>query len=166
MALTTAQKQTLAAHIRANLDPIVVAALAARNDVAITAYYNAPGATLAWRVAAPRELLFEETPIAQFDTLSAGKRDAWSLVLGMANVNATRNKVRKGIVDIWGNTATTTAILTDACTEFARLIETVLGGATVTEVVLSPGTDVTALRRNFVGQALLADVSDALNENP
>lgn len=120
---------TLAAHIRANTDPIVVAALAIRDDDAIRDWYNAATSTDAWVNAVDRQSLFEMTPITNFDGLSAGKRDAWRLMLEQASVTPLdfgRAKLRFAVRDIWA-TAQADAILT-ACTRKATRCEMVFGG--------------------------------------
>ena len=48
-ALTDAQQQTLAAAIRASSNVTVVAALAQRNDTALTEYYNAASSAIVWK---------------------------------------------------------------------------------------------------------------------
>lgn len=154
--ITGSQKQTLAAALRAETDPGVVEAVAIRNDVALHQWCNSLGTTDAWREHIPPTDLFNETPIASFDGLSAGKRDAWSLVLCMESLNATVAKFRNGIVDIWG-ASTANNIMAAACVEKATRGQVYLGGN-------SPTTGaVTALRRNYSGQLQIEDISDALN---
>jgi hypothetical protein len=154
--LTNVQLQTLAAHIRANTDPAVVSALAVRNDVAIAAWYNQKSTTDAWRIAVSRNDLFEQMPIATYDGLSAGKRQAWQVMLDCAPVDFSLANMRKGVLDMWAATDAN-AILATACVEKTLNGEVVFGGESKTS-----GT-VTAIKRNYIGIISLNDVSNALN---
>jgi hypothetical protein len=120
---------TLAAHIRANTDPEVVAALAIRDDDTIRDWYNTATVTDAWRNDVDRLALFEMTPITAFDGLSAGKRDAWRLMLeqaAMVPFDFGRSKPRSVVRDIW-SVAQADTILT-ACIRKATRCEMVFGG--------------------------------------
>jgi hypothetical protein len=134
----------------------VIDALAVRNDVAITNWYNQASTTDAWRVAVPKEDLFEQMPIATFDGLTAGKRQAWQIMLDCSPVNFGLANMRKGVLDIWA-ASDANAILSSACVEKALRGEIVFGGESKTS-----GT-VTAIKRNFIGTISLNDVSNALN---
>lgn len=158
MALTTAQETTLAAHIRASQDAAVIAALAIRNDVELARLYNLASATDAWRVSMSGRDLFEATDVTKFDGLTAGKRDAWRLLLTFAPVDMTRQKNRKAAQDVWGN-ADSVAVL-QACTRKATVAESALGGNTATTNTVS------ALKLNWEGVLSTDDVSYALNHNP
>lgn len=129
---------TLAAHIRANTDPIVVAALAIRDDDAIRDWYNTATTTDAWMNAVDRLALFEMTPITNFDGLTAGKRDAWRLMLEQAAVvpiDFGRAKPRAVVRDIW-SVAQADAILT-SCIRKATRCEMVFGGTVETSGTIS-----------------------------
>lgn len=120
---------TLAAHIRANTAPVVVTALAIRNDDAIRDWYNTATTTDAWMNAVDRLALFEMTPITNFDGLTAGKRDAWRLMLEQAAtvpIDFGRAKPRAVVRDIW-SVAQADAILT-SCIRKATRCEMVFGG--------------------------------------
>lgn len=158
MALTTAQETTLAAHIRASQDAAVIAALAIRNDVELARLYNLASATDAWRVSMSGRDLFEATDVTKFDGLTAGKRDAWRLLLTFAPVDMMRQKNRKAAQDVWGN-ADSVAVL-QACTRKATVAENALGGASATTNTVS------ALKLNWEGALSTDDVSYALNRNP
>lgn len=157
--MTNAQKTTFAAHIRANTDPVVVAARAIRDDGTIAAWYNTAGNTDAWRVVVSGADTFEATPITQFDGLTAGKRDAWRLMVDQSQVmplDFSKVKVRNAVVDIWAAPQATT-ILTGA-TEKALRVEEIFGGP-------SQATGgVTAIRRNYVGAVTVTEVSIVLNQ--
>ena len=158
MALTAAQETTLAAHIRASQDAAVIAALAIRNDVELARLYNLASNTDAWRVAMSGRDLFEATDVTKFDGLTAGKRDAWRLLLNFAPVDMTRQKNRKAAQDAWGNTDSVTVL--QACTRKATVGEAALGGNSATT------NTVAALKLNWEGTLSTDDVSYALNRNP
>lgn len=154
--MTNDQMVTFAAHIRSNTDAAVVAALSERRDDVVAAWYNDYSITLAWRTDVPKQDLFEAMNLATFDTVSAGKRDAWGIVLDAAPIDATRNKLRKGILDIFSSKDATTMLT--ACTEYVRQFELVFGGAERTT------GEVTAVVRNLIGSVSVNEVSKVLNE--
>lgn len=155
MNLTTTQQQTLAAALRAETDPTAAAALAIRNDVALTEWCNAASAQDAWNPALTSRLLFEATDVAKFDNLTAGKRDAWRMMLDFAPIDFARNKMRKAVVDVWG--AADSVSVLQACVRKATNGEKYLGGASATE------NTVTAWKLNVSGTFAINDISDALN---
>lgn len=153
--LTDAQLQTLAAALRAETDQTVVAAMAIRNDVALTAWCNGASTVDAWNGAMGARELFEATDVTKFDGLTAGKRDAWRLLLEFAPIDFTRQKLRKAVQDAWGNTDSV-AVLQD-CRRKATRGEAYLGGNDATT------NTVTAKKLNYSGSISLDDVSNALN---
>jgi hypothetical protein len=154
--LTNAQLQTLKAAILAETDPALVALRSAGASGAMAEWYNLDAAPVvkAWRVAVESQDLFEATPITQFDGLTAGKRDAWNLMLANAPVDASRNKIRAAVTDIW-QAAQATTILT-AMTENASRAEVLFGGSNATD------GGVTALRRDWTGELRNEDIILAL----
>ena len=153
--LTDGQMQTLAAALRAETDQTVVAALAVRNDVALTAWCNSASTVDAWNEAMGARELFEATDVTKFDGLTAGKRDAWRLLLEFAPIDFTRQKMRKAVQDAWGNTDSVAVL--QACTRKATQGEVYLGGSDATT------NTVTAKKLNYSGSISLDDVSNALN---
>ena len=153
--LTDAQQQTLPAALRAEQATAVVAALAIRNDVALTEWCNAASTVDAWNEAMSGKDLFEATNVTLFDNLTAGKRDAWRLLLSFAPIDMGRNKNRKAVLDIWGATNATTVL--QSCTRKATHAESYLGG---TDAITN---GVTAKKLNFTGQLSINEVSIALN---
>lgn len=162
MQLTKEQNTILANHIKTNPDPTVQAALEdPRNDDAICQWYNTLTATDAWNSAMTRQLLFEAMNIAQFDTLSAGKRDAWILFLDQASLQPHdfgRNQSRKAVVDVW-SAAQATSIL-GACTRKATRCELIYGGSVEADASVSATDLVVEITLSPI------DVSTALNANP
>ena len=153
--MTETQYQTLAAALRAETDAGVVAAMAIRNDVYLAEWCNADSAVAAWQSSMTNRLLFEAGDVTKFDGLSAGKRDSWKLLLEFAPIDFARNKMRKAVTDIWGNTDSV-AVLKD-CTRKATNAEKYLGGNSATE------NTVTALKLTAPGNISISDVSSALN---
>ena len=141
--LTGPQLATLKAAALA--DPTAAAYIASGDDQSLADWFNAdaPGPVAAWVVVASRAALFEATPITQFDALTAGKRDAWRLLLDNSPADFSRQKMRAAVLDIWA-AAQANSILS-AMTENASRAENALGGTSTTS-----GT-VTALRRSWVG---------------
>jgi len=157
MALTSAQETTLAAHIRANTATAIVNALPTRVDSVIADYYNTKGANSAWVLSMSGTDLFEAMDITKFDSLTAGKRDAWRLMLDFAPIDCTRAANRKAVVDVWGTTDSVAVL--NACTRKASRAEDALGGTTATT------NTVAALKLNWEGLLSVDDVSRALNNN-
>lgn len=165
MALTRAQLATLAAHIRANQDAAVVAALTIRNDSELARLYNLPAspATSAWMKAASAVAIFEATDLARFDNVSAGRRESWRMLQDFAPHDFGNNKRRNAVVEIWSaQTLGQRNAVLSALTENATLAEVALGGQTKT----SETGGVTALDRNWAGVISIEDVGVALNDNP
>ena len=153
--MTEEQLVLLAAGIRAETNQTCVDALAIRNDVAMTEWINGNSAQDAWNPSMSSGLLFEATNVAKFDGLTAGKRDAWRLMLDFAPVDMSRNKVRKAVVDAWGN-ADSVAVLA-SCTRKATNGEKYLGGNSATE------NTVTAWKLAVPGNIGMNEISTALN---
>ena len=153
--MTEEQLVLLAAGIRAETNQTCVDALAIRNDVAMTEWINGNSAQDAWNPSMSSGLLFEATNVAKFDGLPAGKRDAWRLMLDFAPVDMSRNKVRKAVVDAWGN-ADSVAVLA-SCVRKATNGEKYLGGNSATE------NTVTAWKLAVPGNIGMNEISTALN---
>jgi hypothetical protein len=156
-ALTPAQYTALAAAINAETDPNIVnwRNPLVGDDGSIAAWYNeAHASVLAWRKSMPGADLFDAMNLTQFDGLTAGKRDAWRLLMDMAPIDMTRNKMRACVTDVW-NAGTATAILTD-CTRAATKAEALFGGADATDGSVTAKKLVTegALTGNEVAKAL------------
>lgn len=153
--LTNTQMQTLATALRTETDPAVVAAMAIRNDVYLAEWCNATSAVDAWQSAMTNRLLFEAGDVTKFDGLSAGKRDSWKLMLDFAPIDFSRNKMRKAVTDIWGNTDSVAVL--QACTRKATNAENYLGGNSATE------NTVAALKLKWSGMLSYNEISDVLN---
>lgn len=155
MALTNAQLATLKVALLAETDAGVVAARAIRNDVALTAWCNAPSATDAWNPSVSDRGIFEACDVTKFDGLAAGKRESQTRLERYAPVDFTKQKMRKAIQDIWGNTDSIPIL--EAFRRKATNGEMYFGGNVVTTNTVS------ATKLDVPGQISMNDVSNALN---
>lgn len=149
MSLNSTQIATLKAFVAASSAPAIVTARTAGATVDLMALLNADDGsnTSAWRDAVPAKDMDGQADYAAFDSLVAGKRDAWSLFLQYAPRDMSLGKLRKVVTDVWGP-ATAGSIaesILSACVEPASVAELALGGATGTTGSTS------ALKRNWVG---------------
>lgn len=154
--LTSQQYLDLAAAIIA--DPNLVVFRTEGNDGGIVDYYNALTTTNAWSTNVSSRTLDEGADYATFDSVVAGKRDAWALFLQYAPRDLSKNKNRKTVTDVWGNATAGSAAeaILNACTRKATRAEVLFGGATA-----STGT-VSALKLNWEGRITNDDVVRAL----
>jgi hypothetical protein len=154
--LTSAQMTTIRAAIFASTDQAVIDARAGatRHDAFIETWLNGDSAQDAWMTSVDKKALFEAMDVSKFDTVAAGKRDAWRLLLDFAPIDFTRNKSRKAVEDVWG--ADATAILT-AVVRKATRAEQALGGTDATS------STVTAWKLNWFGMVSRSEVGTILN---
>lgn len=156
--LTNTQKTTLAAALRAETNQGVIDAVAISNITFLVEWCNGESATDAWNTAVSGSQLFEDADVTKFDGLTAGKRDAWRLMLDFSPIDMSRAKNRRAVQDVWGNTDSV-PILQDMRRKATRG-EAYLGGSSATT------NTVTALKLNYVGSLSIDDIATALNENP
>lgn len=156
--LTSAQQTALANGLKAETNAQVVAALAIRNDVFLAQWCNTAGTSDAWNPEMGESDLFQAMDITKFDNLTAGKRDAWRLMLDFTPLDCARNANRKAILDIWGSTDSVTVL--NACVRKATNAEKYIGGTSATT------NTVTALKLNWYGEMDFMTVAQALNANP
>lgn len=161
MGLTSQQITALRTAIHAETDPSVVQWRnpATRDDGSLRTWLNQPSATLAWGENVASKALDEGADYSTFDSIAAGKRDAWAIFLQYGPRDMSKNKNRKVVTDVWGNAtggSTAEAIL-QAATLLATHAEAYLGGNSG-----STGT-VTAIKRNWVGVVTLDEVAAILN---
>lgn len=154
--MTDAQLQTLAQSLRAETDPGVVAALSIRDDYTLMLWCNGASTQDAWAEVDGRTL-FELMTITSFDSLTAGKRAAWELMLSYAPLDFGRKKYRDAMPDIWGSVPSVAML--QGCTRKATRAEAYLGGSAATT------NTVTALKLNAPGQVSVNEISDALNRH-
>ena len=148
-AMTDAQQQTLAAHIRANTDPAVVAALAE--------HYNGASSFVVWRTSIRPDEYRDAIVWTAVDGLIAGKARIWDwITAGMTlPIDASKTNVRQGIADAWGATSATGVALTALAKRPASRAENLF--TTGTGTTANPGL------LTWEGPLHYNDVSDALN---
>ncbi len=153
--MTDAEMQTLAAALRAENNAGVVAAMAVRNDTYLTQWCNTAGSTYCWNNAMVARDMFEDSDVTKFDNLTAGKRDAWRMMLDFAPIDFSRTKNRKAVQDVWGS-SDSVAVL-EACRRKATNGEMYMGSSDATT------NTVTAKKLTRPGYISLDDVSNSLN---
>ena len=141
MALTDAQYTALAAHIRANTDPDVVAALGIRNDTELARLYNLDSAFWVWRMTMTRadlRMAFDWAEVV--GGLSATDWQAWAELTADGSIDPSDENIRAGFAEIFkgGTLATTRNALLAAAKRFASVYEEVFATGTGTEN--TPGT--------------------------
>lgn len=154
--LTPNQRVSLYNAIMAETDATAVALRAARNDYALADWCNSESTTDAWLDAADSRTLFEAMNPTLYDTLTAGKRALWDLLLRNAPLDLGRSKLRNAIVDVWG--ATDSVPVLQALREKATRCQLYLGGTSRTT------NTVTGLDRVWGGTISGNEMSTLLNE--
>lgn len=162
--LTTEQRTTLAAHIRANTDPDVVAALAIRNDTELTRLYNLDSSYVIWR-SNVQVVEIEQNGFAwaAIDEVPDAKWRIWERLTSYGSIDFSKANVRQGLVDFakdsQGSPITT---LRDSILPYTKR------NATVAESVFATGTgtDQNPGNPGFEGSITTEDVGRALNDNP
>lgn len=146
MPLKNVQLTTLKAAIAAETDTTFVGYRNSGATGAMADWYNLSSTTDAWRDNVTAQEIDEASDYSSFDSVAAGKRDAWSLFLQYSPRDMAKNKNRKVVTDVWGN-ATAGSIaesILQASVKKASKGEMVFGGSSATT-----GT-VTAIKRNLV----------------
>ena len=151
--LTTQQQTTLVNALLASTNTTLAPLVLARDNVLIADYLNQLSTTDAWGESVGNDILFDAMDFTKFDTLTAGKRDAWALFLQYAPFDFGRNRFRKAVADIWGNTDSVPIL--ELCRRKATNGELIFGGTTkITNTV-------SGLDLNFEGNISVDDVSIA-----
>lgn len=160
MALDAAQRTILAAHIRANTVPNVVAALAIRNDTELTRLYNLVTSFIVWRSSIQPDEYREVMVWTEVDGLQVGKARIWEWITASMTlpIDATKTNVRQGLADVFpANQSTRGALL-------AIAKRPATGGESV--FATGTGTDANPGIAEFEGMLTTTDIGKALNENP
>lgn len=116
------QRAAIKSAAQASADPAMQTAIATRNDTEIARLLNVLTASNAWKEAITSTELFQAMDITLFDGLSAGKREAWRLMLDFAPLDFRLNENRKAVVDVW--TSTMAQTLLPLCLRKMTLAET------------------------------------------
>jgi hypothetical protein len=100
--LTPDQLATMCTAVKANAT--ANAARIVGDSTSVLTWLNAPRTptVLAWRASVTSQEIDEASDYTAFDTVAAGKRDAWSIFLTYGPRNFGRNKNRAVITDVWG----------------------------------------------------------------
>lgn len=157
MVLSNARLTLVKNYIFASIDPAVVSARTAetRNDGFLRDWLNSPSNITAWAESVNAKTLFESMDISKFDGLTAGKREAWRMMLDFAPLDFGVVKNRKAITDQWGNVDSIPIL--QAVTRFATNFEVAISGNDATT------NTVTAKKLTLTGPISLDDVSNALD---
>ena len=155
--MDSTQRATLAAALRADTDPDVVAALAIRNDTELTRLYNLPSTFIVWRTDLQPAEYREAVVWTEVDALTVGKARIWEWITQQMTVpiDASKANVRTGIADCWATNTTSRANLLAAAKRAATKAEKLF--ATGTGTTATPGT------MGWEGQITTEDVGRALN---
>jgi hypothetical protein len=160
MALTDAQKTTLAAHIRANTDPDVVAALLIRNDTEMARLYNLDSTFIVWKPTVSVEDYRDALDWTEVDNITAAKARIWEWATGNMTLPLETGKanVRAGLAQAWASNSNTRP----------NLLAVAMRPATVAESIWATGTGTTQTPGDleFEYTANIQDVGRALNDNP
>lgn len=151
--LSTEQQTTLVTALLASTDLVLAPLVAARDDYSIAAWLNTLSTTDAWMERATSTTLVDGMDFTKFDTLTAGKRDAWALFLAYAPYDMGRIKFRKAILDVWG--AVDSIPVLQSVIRKATNVELIFGGTSKTT------NTVTAIDLNTEGPVSQNDVSQA-----
>lgn len=159
--LTTAQIATLKTAIAAENDSTFVALRNGGATYDMAQWYNGQysPATLAWVSACTAKSLDEGSDYSAYDSVAAGKRDAWALFLQFAPRNLAKTKNRKVVTDVWGNATggSVAESVLQACTRNITRAENLFGGSTTA----TTGT-VTARKLTWEGSLVEYDIVRAL----
>ena len=158
--LTETQRTTLAAHIRANTDPLVVDALAIGDTTKLAELYNKDSAFIVWREAIQPSEYREAMVWTEIDGLQVGKARIWEWItqqMTMA-IDATKDNVRAGLGEVFPANQDTRGALLTLAKEAASVAESIYATGT--------GTDADPGIRDFVGNVTTTDIGRALNDNP
>lgn len=159
--MTPAQLTTLAAAIRADTDPAVIAALAIGNVTGLVALYNDASTFIVWRSSIPVEEYRDAITWTEVDALTTGsKYRIWEWLTGNMTLPLEPSKatVRAGLADCWASNTTTRTNLLAISKRAATKAEKVF--ATGTGTTASPGA------LGWEGLLTIEDVGVALRDNP
>jgi hypothetical protein len=159
--MTPAQLTTLAAAIRADTDPAVVAALDIRNDVLLQDLYNAASTFIVWRSTIPVEEYRNAITWTEVDALTTGsKYRIWEWMTGNMTLplESGKSSVRTGLADCWGVSTTTRAALLTLAKRPATKAEKLF--------VTGTGTTATPGALGWEGRVTYTTVGIALGANP
>jgi hypothetical protein len=155
--LNAIQLQLLATALRASTNPDIVAWIDpnVRRDDLVAEWLNSASGQKGWKPSVSRQTLFDAMNLSAYDSIAAGKRETWAFVMDQAPVDATKQNLRDGIVDVFPQT--------DALTMLEVCLEDATHGQLIFDAVEAVTAGKTGLIRDFTGQFSVDDVSNALN---
>jgi hypothetical protein len=158
MDLNQAQLLTLKAAIAAETNATFVGYRTTGQTGAMANWYNVISNTDAWNTSVDKNQLNAVSTYTNYDTIAAGKRDAWSLFLGSAPQDMSQGKLRNTVTDVWGPivAASVGEEILKGCRRKSTRGENVFGGT-----VASTGT-VSATKLDVIGQMTDQNILDAL----
>jgi len=158
MDLNTTQLQTLKAAINAETNSTFVSYRNTGQTGAMADWYNVASNTDAWNTSVDKTLLNSVSTYTNYDTVVAGKRDAWALFLGSAPQDMSYGKLRNTVTDVWGPivAASVGEEILKGCRRKATRGENVFGGT-----VAATGT-VSATKLSVEGTMTNQNITDAL----
>lgn len=145
-------------------DPIAGPFRTAGDSFSLLEWCNGPSATLAWNTTVTASSLFDSLTISSFDNLSAGKREAFRLMLDRGIIDASKASIRTGFSDIFAVTGGYTdsgqlaKMVNGALTVLATNAQKALGGTTPAAL-----GGVTALKRNWSELVTQDEVNKLIN---
>ena len=160
--LTPAQLTTLKAAILTETNAAFVTFRQQGATGAMAEWINGtlqPNVT-AWKTAATAAELDEGADYSAFDSVAAGKRDAWAMFLQYAPRDMSKARNRKVVTDVWGN-ATAGSVGESVLLAATRKItrgEGYLGGTATAST-----NNVTARSLSWEGSISNDDVIQAIN---
>ena len=161
--MTEEQITLLAAHIRASVDPAVVAARDTRNDTEVARLYNLPSnpSFFIWRkFVSLDDVINNNFDWVLVDNLSVGKARIWEWLFSNSDkaIDATKSSVRAGIAECWKGTA---AMLAQQSSILNQCKRTLSVGESVFATGL--GTTVEPGETSFEGTVTIDHIGRALN---
>lgn len=162
--LTSSQQTTLVAAIRAETDPVVLAALENRDDTILANWYNQASTKIVWKTAVTEdEIMQNGFDWTQVDNQTIGKARIWEWMFHSTNrtINPSKANVRSGIDECWKGTAAMLAVRAAIYVHCKRM-------ATKAEALFATGTGTTESPALLDWQGLLSplDIAYAFNANP
>lgn len=159
--LNQAQLETLRAHILANTDADVIAALSIRNDNGMRDLYNRDStpAFIVWRKYVTEETILKNgMDWTRVDNLTVGKTRIWEWMNKFGGFDPSKANIRAGLDECWSGT---TAMLAVRDAIYVHCKRT----ASIFETIYATGTGSNASPGNLVVEGPLdqQDVSAAMN---
>lgn len=129
MSLTPAQLSTFKAAILAN--PTAEPMFTAGNDSGVAAYYNAANSGFIWRPDLQPYDVARAVVWADYDALTATKKQTFEALLAIGALDATVAGIRTGFATVFGNPSASLTALTAAAQKVPTRFESVFTASNV-----------------------------------